>query len=351
MALPVANAGADVIIAEGALPASQAFSGVASTPGTGGAAITGWAWTLLDKPVGSAAALADAATMTPTLNGIDTWGNYRLGLIVTDNLGAVSESNVLLAPDSAFVTFRVTAATTGLQKPAIGERNTGLLERAETQAVENVQKQLNNTGVADLADVSEATSTGPHLDHLMDGGYATQDGLEGGTALHVHPAGDIGPATTTVLGGVKLSDAPLDAANPVAVTTERFTICGNTEPTVKVVAPAGTLEILTWCGPDPAVESGFSILGMSMSMRDGGTIAGLGYRFKLYNMATGVEVADTGVIVPGADNAKIKKSVALGAPLVVASEFQFGVRVAQAPAGAPDQGVGLSIVLWCRRAH
>ena len=82
-------------------------------------------WVILEKPTGSNPALSpNATTQNPTLTGIDTVGTYRVFLKSTVSAtGAVSTSNILDAPDSAFVSIHVTTQNAALFKPAKGERN------------------------------------------------------------------------------------------------------------------------------------------------------------------------------------------------------------------------------------
>lgn len=54
-------------------------------------------WTIVQKPVGSAALLSDGASPTPNFT-VDAAGNYLAELVVTDSLNAAS------APDSVMIT-------------------------------------------------------------------------------------------------------------------------------------------------------------------------------------------------------------------------------------------------------
>ena len=110
---PLANAGADQTFSSdavsGALNATLSGSG---TPGTGGSSITGYAWSVLSKPAGSAFGIISGGnTATPTVGPIDVFGNYRLFLVVTDNTGAVSVNTP--------TTYREGAKPTGRQREAV----------------------------------------------------------------------------------------------------------------------------------------------------------------------------------------------------------------------------------------
>ena len=190
----------------GDLTFSQALDGTASTPSTGGASIASYAWTILDKPDGSSAQFADTGGQTstlaePTIENCDTWGNYRIFLVVTDNVAATSESDLLKAPNSAFGVVRVKNSY-GLQKLAKGERNYQKHERDSIEELHDLRTDFNARTVNGIFDVVEATSTGPSLDNLMDGSYATNSGLTGGTTLHNHKGTDVDAATTGANGTV-----------------------------------------------------------------------------------------------------------------------------------------------------
>ena len=233
MSLPVAIVSAIAEQDQANLPiASLQLNGTTSTPGGGAASISTYAWTILDKPAGSAVKFAStngdtSAASQPTLNTIDTWQNFRVFLRVTDNLGNVSEGDPLLAPDSAFGTIRINSTmadthgpTDGLQLLAKGERNYQDFARRTNKELDNVRYDFVNRTVNGIFDVAAATSTGPHLDNLMVNSYATQSGAVGGTSLHKHKGADVDPATTAANGTVTLDQTPVSATNPVVLNNE-----------------------------------------------------------------------------------------------------------------------------------
>jgi hypothetical protein len=124
-----------------------------------GGAVWTYAWTLLQKPAGSAASLISGTVQNPVLQNVDVYGNYRLMLVVTNtNSGAHSETDPLKAPNTAFVQVRCLGANAGLQKPAAGERNWQDLWRQVVQAIE------------DLAGTAGASKTSPFLIDGADAG-------------------------------------------------------------------------------------------------------------------------------------------------------------------------------------
>ena len=127
MAIPIANTGADIILAYSAAPLSQALTGAASSDPDGGA-IVGYSWQLLYHPPGSTASVTNPTTQTPTLTNIDKPGTYRLFLIVEDDgtgnggVHEFSQSDRLLAPDTAFVQVVMQTQYNSWRIPASGER-------------------------------------------------------------------------------------------------------------------------------------------------------------------------------------------------------------------------------------
>lgn len=114
---------ADYTVNQTDLPAGKVFYG-AGVDTENPTATFSYAWTLLAKPDNSIANLANATTSQVSFNQADTWGNYRLFLIVTNTAtGETSEADPILAPKSAFVTFRVTSEHLEMEKPAKGERD------------------------------------------------------------------------------------------------------------------------------------------------------------------------------------------------------------------------------------
>jgi len=91
-----------------------------------GFAITGYQWTLLYAPPGSAAALSSAVVAAPTFTA-DVIGSYLFFLVVTstdpDPTSDQSEIVARSAPSSAFVSVTAETANYDWHIPASGERN------------------------------------------------------------------------------------------------------------------------------------------------------------------------------------------------------------------------------------
>lgn len=176
-----------------------------------------YAWTLLDAPEGNAATFSDPNSASPTFGPVaQLWGNYRFRCVVTMSSGLVSESRALYAPNSAFVHIRVESNSLGLQKPAKWERDWHPLIRKAIGALESIRSLIYAQTIAQHGDVSVAT--GPTLDQLVSGGYATV----GGSPLHKHHGTDIGLASDASLGVAKTEIEPVDAYNPTAINCERL---------------------------------------------------------------------------------------------------------------------------------
>ena len=138
---------ADKTLAQSALTTSTILYGGAVDSEDGSASFS-FSWSIVGAPSGHGASLVNSAIQNPTLQTIDTWGNYRLFLIATNtSTGQTSEDDPVRAPNSAFVTVRVNSTNRTLQKPAKTERDWHTHAHAWVSAIEN-------TSVDDLDDVS-----------------------------------------------------------------------------------------------------------------------------------------------------------------------------------------------------
>ena len=281
MPLPVADTTAIVpaIQAEAALPvAAVNLDGGNSTLGDG-AAIAVWAWTLLDGPAGHGASLFGAATQTPQLQNIDILGTYVIALVVTNDIGQVSEDDPLLMPDTAYVYVRVRTTTLLLQAPGYYQRNTRDLTNAWMLALEQLKEDFD-------ADRKVFTALDPRI-------------------IDVEAAGNHSTAA------------------------------------------------MAW-----KTASACIINEITLTLRDGGTIAGGGYRFSLYAMTTvqflandfgGATLIGSPVLpAPGADNEPTHITVS-GLSASVAAGRVIALRVTTAPAAALDLGQGLTALVSWRR--
>lgn len=112
----------NAVVGQASLPQNIQLYGAGEDTADPGATFT-YLWSILSAPPGSTAALSSSTAQNPLLNGVNVWGNYILMLVVTSSTSGASQSNPLLAPDTARVGVQVTSASAGLQKTAQGERN------------------------------------------------------------------------------------------------------------------------------------------------------------------------------------------------------------------------------------
>lgn len=209
MAKPIADAGAGSTYAFADLTVPEVQLTGSATGGSG--VYTAWKWYLLHAPAGSAAALDDDTLQNPKLLNVDRAGTYLLFLVVTDDAAVQSETKRQLAPTSAYTTCRVSTEHAALRRPAEGERDYIGAIVDLVDAVDDLRGDLTEQTIAD----HDSTATGAQLDELVGGGT---------TSLHTHPGTSVPAATTIARGTVKLSDAPLDAGNPKAVTRKPYSI-------------------------------------------------------------------------------------------------------------------------------
>jgi hypothetical protein len=226
MAKPIANAGADITLdLDGVftLGNNQQLNNVGGVAGAitefgDGSSIPsdGFKWYLLEGPSGHGASLIDSTIQQPVLQNIDTWGNYRLMLVVTNNVGTKSEEDPLLAPDSAFMTVRLISASLDLEKPARGERNWEGAYHTAIAGLETLHSNFHNTSGYHKIEFHDTTATGAELDILTGAGYATADSTATGTKLHKHAGPHVDEATVdgVTQGVVKLAGSTKDPYQP-----------------------------------------------------------------------------------------------------------------------------------------
>lgn len=241
MALPTASAGSYANITYASLPTSQVLAG-SGTPGTGGTTIVGWAWSIIDLPSGSGASLSSGTVQNPTLNGIDLPGTYVLKLVVTDDAGGVSESVTADLPASARGYVRAELENTGLVPPGYGQLS--------------------------------------WKDYISDL-FGEVDYLAGANVV----------ATTSTQGTVQLSESPVSAGAPVAVTQDRvyMTLRKTGKIAATVMAGAPAQSVLHF----PIFEA-INVVGWTYAFGDGGTTTRTpSYAIDLYHQSQAEFVANT----------------------------------------------------------
>lgn len=151
---------ADKVIAQADLPLNVALFGSAVDTANPAATFS-FQWTLLRKPVGSTVSLSANNVSNPTLNDVDVWGNYRLFLIATNTAtGESSQTDPILAPNSAFTHVRVESTALALQKPAAGERDWNSLAHKWVDQLETMKLSLSGiTGFSWEVESDGATTT------------------------------------------------------------------------------------------------------------------------------------------------------------------------------------------------
>ena len=259
-------------------------------------AVWTWAWTLLQKPTGSTAALSSTTAQNPTLNGVDVWGDYRLMLVATNTNASpsrTSETDPLKAPTASFVAVEVLGAAQGLRKPAAGARN---WHGAYYDLVDEIEGLGTGIGTHTIVSHSDVTvATGADLDVLTGGGYADDPDTttpNPGARLHKHKGPDIDVATQIAAGVVYLSDAPVSAVAPVALSHDHMALTATINQSLgssgweegvfpHTVTNPPTVFHVIWFVPVKA-----EIIQWGISMIDGGKLVTTKkYTFKLFRGA------------------------------------------------------------------
>lgn len=192
-----------------------------------------FSWTLLKKPSTATSTLSDSALQNPVLNDVDVFGNYRLFLIITNtNTGQTSETDPVLAPNSAFVHVRVKSLELGLQKIAGGERNWDSLAHEWVDAIENHESRIDDLEVLsldDLTDVQLSTLTqGQVLKY--DGANWINDTDQGTAVTQLNDLSDVNISNLSAkhilrsVGSYFINDPNLTIAGTIAIDGDTITI-------------------------------------------------------------------------------------------------------------------------------
>jgi hypothetical protein len=200
---PVADAGPDQTVAVGQ---TVALDGGGSTDVDGDA--LSYAWTLLSRPPGSAAALSDPVAVDPTLVA-DVAGSYEVQLVVSDGLAGS-------APDTVLVTTRNSppvadagpdqSVPVGTQVALDGSGSTDVDGDALSYAW-----SLNTVPSGSLATLSNPAAVAPTFVVDLPGSYVAQLVVDDGAAAsapdtvvvttdNAAPVADAGPDQTVVAG-------------------------------------------------------------------------------------------------------------------------------------------------------
>jgi len=173
-----------------------------------------WTWNILSQAEQAPAVIlsGNGLVQDPAVQAINSWGNIRLFLIVSNqNTAESSETDPLKAPDSAFVTVRVQSANASIQKPAAGERNWNNDTNEWAAAIESLAgggAAIHDHNIVDHLDVVDAT--GADLEALTGGGYADDPDANAPNAnglLHKHHGTDVDVGTTAIRGTVGIESA------------------------------------------------------------------------------------------------------------------------------------------------
>lgn len=283
-----------------------------------------FAWQIIENPPNSTARFQDtdnaASTLqNPVVIGINVWENIRIFLVATNQDNAASsEADIYKAPDTAFVTIRVTSASAAIQKPAPSERNWYAPLRTIIEKLEAV--------------IAGGFVLPPAVLQLIGGGYA----IFNNNTLHKHSGAHIDFATNGVPGVIYLEQAAAFPNDPKALNSERVAFSAQLGGTITANGfSPGTVEPPVVVVGNKRAHALFYIkearlfTGFRVYLADGGAAAGT-YEFGLYS---GNEAAwEAGA--PTLMGTTITGSAATdNAPTILVKDFSVNV--------AADQYVGL----------
>ncbi len=118
----VANAGANTIFAAAALPGAAITLTAAASDLGGGASIASAVWSIISQPAGGAAVLSAPTSLSTTFGPFAVVGTYVYSLVITTNIGGVSQTDYQLMPDSAVAIVEAYTANALLPLPAFREK-------------------------------------------------------------------------------------------------------------------------------------------------------------------------------------------------------------------------------------
>jgi len=192
MAINITLSGTSTI-SQAALPTSVTNFTITATDTADPTPTFTYASYLLAKPAGSNASLTNSTTNSPDLISLDTWGNYRIFVIVrnTEN-NSTSETDPLKAPASSFFTIKVQSTEASLTKPAAGERDWTTQYHSVVSKVEQLTGIINDNLQEDGSfgtSVSDATATSQGVVELATSAEILSGTSNGTTApLSIQPS-------------------------------------------------------------------------------------------------------------------------------------------------------------------
>lgn len=341
MAKPIANAGSDKVIAEGSLPQTPALAG-SGTPGTGGTSITGYQWAIARATV-VGPTFSSATAQNPTFGPVAVLSAFRLFLVVTDDLGNDSETNPLLAPESAFCNVYVTTAVDAIPYIAPGSREWWPYYHTLVDAVASLRTDLDGQTIAD----HDTSATGSELDTLTDGSDAT--------GLHTHA-----DAATSTKGFTQLAEAAVSAASPKAVTRDDSILTQAVPGTLTSSGfiPGGVLVPSPAAGSEALAHFAFpearTVVSAGFRFADGGSGTG-SYTFRWYSMTlaqfgsndwAGATALGSGTITitPGSHAVRYQRQTINTLVTPAASDDVLALRCTAAPS-VPGAGLVVDVEL------
>lgn len=204
-----------------------------------GAASFSYSWHILRKPAASAADFDDAQIASPTLEGVDVWGDYRIFCIATNTTsGDTSEADPIKAPNSNFCQVRVRSEHLALVKPAAGERDWFLYAYEWVDALEGLKPVVDDH--EERITVLEAAGSATTFDALTDTNFTNL--LDGQVAVYDY-ANEEWVNTTLSLGSGSLGVGSDGSTHTLSLATQSLNIYGDSNISTSSVESISSIEV------------------------------------------------------------------------------------------------------------
>lgn len=204
-----------------------------------GAASFSYSWHILRKPAASAADFDDAQIASPTLEGVDVWGDYRIFCIATNTTsGDTSEADPIKAPNSNFCQVRVRSEHLALVKPAAGERDWFLYAYEWVDALEGLKPVVDDH--EERITVLEAHVHSETFASLSDTNFTNL--LDGQVAVYDY-ANEEWVNTTLSLGSGSLGVGSEGSTHTLSLATQSLNIYGDSNISTSSVESISSIEV------------------------------------------------------------------------------------------------------------
>jgi hypothetical protein len=240
-----------------------------------GAASFSYSWHILRKPSSSTADFDDAQIASPTLEGVDVWGDYRIFCIATNTTsGDTSEADPIKAPNSNFCQVRVRSEHLALVKPAAGERDWFLYAYEWVDALEALKPVSDDH--EERITIVEARLLADTFDSLSDTNFSNL--LDGQVAVFDY-ANQEWVNTTLSLGAGSVGVGSDGSTHTLAFATQSLNIYGGSNISTSSAESVSSVEVVIDLANTVAISGDFTAggdinAGTNLDVTDDASVGG-----------------------------------------------------------------------------